>query len=185
MRWTKLYLICIYFKKYILTHHCFNFSSSIWNSWIDRVIFFSFFGSVRFASAQLGSSPPFLLPSVVSPPVDIVTPSHRFTLPSHRTETEALNPHDHSRPPSPNRPTHILHCYKKIISILVTFPTTQSRLHFASSLARAPRYRSSTRHCCFLSPLSHVYRPSTQWHSRGWTSRLSYTFRTTSRRVIN
>jgi hypothetical protein len=45
-----------------------------------------------------------------------------------------------------DRPTSTLHCYKKIISTLVTLPTTQSHLHFVSSLARAPRHRSSTRY---------------------------------------
>jgi hypothetical protein len=57
-----------------------------------------------------------------------------------RVKTEALNPYHHSRPPSSDRPTPTLCCYKKIISTLVTLPTTQSCLYFASSLARAPRH---------------------------------------------
>jgi hypothetical protein len=63
-------------------------------------------------------------------------------LPS-RAKIEALDPHHHRRSPSLDRPTHTLYCYKRVILILITLPTTQSRLHFTSSLARAPRYRSS------------------------------------------
>jgi hypothetical protein len=48
--------------------------------------------------------------------------SHR--LPS-RTETEALNPHHHHLPHSSDRLTSIIHCYKKVVSILATLPTTQ------------------------------------------------------------
>jgi hypothetical protein len=82
-------------------------------------------------------------------------------LPS-RAETKALNPHHRHRPPSPDHPTPTLHCYKKVISILATLPTTQPRLHFASSLARAPRHQSST-HCRHsLSPPSHIHRLSAQ-----------------------
>jgi hypothetical protein len=76
-------------------------------------------------------------------------------LPS-QAETEVLNSHHHRRLPSPNHQTLILHCYKKIISTLVTLPTTQSRLRFAPSLAGALCHRSSTRRCRSLSPLSHI-----------------------------
>jgi hypothetical protein len=79
-----------------------------------------------------------------------------------RTETEALNPHDHTRPPSLERLTLTLHWYKKIISTLITHLTTQSHLYFASSLARAPHHRSSIHRHHSLSPLSHAHRPSTQ-----------------------
>jgi hypothetical protein len=65
------------------------------------------------------------------------TLSHRLL---SKVETEALNLHHHRRLPSPDRPTPTLNCYKKIISTLNTLSTTQSRLHFASSLARAPRH---------------------------------------------
>jgi hypothetical protein len=91
-----------------------------------------------------------------------------------RVETEAFNSHHHSRPPSLDRPTPILHCYKKIISTLNTLPITQSCLCFASFLARVSCHQSSTCCHCFLSLLSHVYRPSTQWHPRWWTSRPSF-----------
>jgi hypothetical protein len=96
------------------------------------------------------------------------TSSHR--LPS-RTETEPLNPH-HRRPPhSPDSLTSTLHCYKKIISTLATLPINQQCLHFASSLARAPRHRSSIYHRRSLSPPSHVHCLSIQRHPQWWTSR--------------
>jgi uncharacterized membrane protein len=44
---------------------------------------FFIFGSVRFVSVQLASSPPFPLPGVVSPSTDVVIPSRHVTLPSH------------------------------------------------------------------------------------------------------
>jgi hypothetical protein len=77
-----------------------------------------------------------------------------------RAETEALNLHHRRWPPFPYCPTPTLHCYKKIISILITLPTTQLRLHFASSLARTPRHRSSTHCHRSLSPLPHAHRSS-------------------------
>jgi hypothetical protein len=82
-------------------------------------------------------------------------------LPS-RAKTKALNPHHHRRLPSPNRLTSTLHCYKKNISTLVTLPTTQPCLYFASSLARAPRHQSFTHRRRSFSPLSHDHRPSIQ-----------------------
>jgi hypothetical protein len=86
------------------------------------------------------------------------------------SKIEELNSHHHRRLPSPDRLTPTLYCYKKIISTLVTLPTTKLHLHFASSLARAPHHRSSTRHHRSLSLLSHAHRPSTQWHPR-WQTR--------------
>jgi hypothetical protein len=80
-----------------------------------------------------------------------------------RVETEALNPHYHSRSPSPDHPTPTLHCYKKVILIVTTLSTTQPCLYFVSSLVRAPRHRSFTHRRRLLLPLSHVHRPSTQW----------------------
>jgi hypothetical protein len=41
--------------------------------------------------------------------------------------------------------TPTLHYYKNVISTLTTISITQPRLHFVSSLARAPCHRSSTR----------------------------------------
>jgi hypothetical protein len=60
-------------------------------------------------------------------------------LPS-RAKTKALNPHHCPKLPSPNHSTLTLQCFKNIISILATLPTTQPCLHFASSLARSPRH---------------------------------------------
>jgi hypothetical protein len=57
-----------------------------------------------------------------------------------------------------------LHCYKNAISTLDTLSITQSCLHFASSLARAPHHWSSTRRCRSLLPSSHANHPSTQRH---------------------
>jgi hypothetical protein len=79
--------------------------------------------------------------------------------------------------------TPTLYCYKKIISTLVTLHTTQPHLQFASSLGRASLHRSSTRCRCSLSLSSHVHRPSAQWHSRWWTSWLSFSSRTVYRHV--
>jgi hypothetical protein len=85
--------------------------------------------------------------------------SHR--LPS-RVKTEVLNPHHCCRLPTPGRPTLTLYCYKKIISTLVTLPTTQLCLHFVPSLARVPRHQSSTSHRRSLSPMYHIHCPSAQ-----------------------
>jgi hypothetical protein len=102
--------------------------------------FSSFYALVRFASAQLASSPPFPLPGSAYPLTDVTTPCHAsFPLnqdelvafassssnpSSHRiasrAKTEVLNLHHHSRSPSPNHLTPTLHCYKKIISTVAT-----------------------------------------------------------------
>jgi hypothetical protein len=66
---------------------------------------------------------------------------------------------------------------------LTTLPTTQSRLHFASSPARATCHRSSTCRCRSFSPSSHVYHPSAQWYPRWWNNRPSFTFWTTYQHV--
>jgi hypothetical protein len=100
-------------------------------------------------------------------------PSYR--LPS-RAKIKPLNPHHRHRPPSPDRPTLTLHCYKKVISTLATLPTTQPHLHFASSLARALHHQSSICRYHSLSLPSHIHHPSTQWHSWWWTSRPSFCF---------
>jgi hypothetical protein len=54
-------------------------------------LFLSFFGPVRFTSAQLTSSPLFSLSSVVSPPTDIITQLHHVMLPSYETKTSLLH----------------------------------------------------------------------------------------------
>jgi hypothetical protein len=85
---------------------------------------------------------------------------------SSRAETEAMNLHHRRWPPSPDSPTSTptLYYYKKFILILATFPTTQLRLYFVSSLVRAPCHQSSTRHRRSLSPLFHAHRTSAQQH---------------------
>jgi hypothetical protein len=90
---------------------------------------------------------------------------------------EALNLHHSHWPSFPDRPTPTLHCYKKDISILITFPITQSHLHFSSSLDRAPH------HCCSLSPSSHAHRYFVQQHLWWWTNRLSFTSQITYRHM--
>jgi hypothetical protein len=82
-------------------------------------------------------------------------------LPS-QTEIEALNSHHRRGLPSLNRQTLTLYCYKKIISTLTTLSTTQSRLHFASSLTKTPHHRSSTHRLRSLSLLSHAHHLSAQ-----------------------
>jgi hypothetical protein len=102
---------------------------------------------------------------------------------SSRAKTEVLNPYHHHRLPSPDRLTPTLHYYKKIISTLPTFPTTQPHLYFTSSLAKASCQQSST--CCHrsLSPLSYTHGPFTQRHPRWWTSWPSFTFWITYRHM--
>jgi hypothetical protein len=80
--------------------------------------------------------------------------SHR--LPS-QVEIEALNSHHRRRPPSLDRPTPTLHCYKNVISTLATLSITQPRLHFASSLTKAQHHRSFTRRRRSLSSSSYAH----------------------------
>jgi hypothetical protein len=150
-------------------------------------------------SAQLTSSPPFFLPGAAFPLTDVATPMCHITLPSHEVKTNSLSPlhlpvtlrsvasplelklkhwiYITSRPPSLEHSTPTIHCYKKVISILVTLPITQPRLYFASSLTRASQHRSSTRCRRSISPPSHVHHFSIQWHSRWWTNWSSFTSR--------
>jgi hypothetical protein len=88
-----------------------------------------------------------------------------------------------SRPPSSDRSTPIIHCYKKVISIIVTLLITQLCLYFASFLARAPRHRSFTYHCRSLSLSSHTHHPSAQRHQRWWISWPSFASRTAYQHV--
>jgi hypothetical protein len=110
-------------------------------------------------STQLVSSLSFPLSDAASPPINITTLSRRVTLPfyraktsllprvrlpvtlhpvisSPRAETKTLNLHHHHRPPYLDRSTPTLHCYRKIISILITLPTTQPCLYFVSFLGQ-------------------------------------------------
>jgi hypothetical protein len=101
--------------------------------------FYSFFGPVRFVSAQLASSPPpFPLSNAASPPVDVVTLSHHVTLHFHWVKTSLLPPLHLSATLYPLRIARLTlsTVIKKIISTLATIPITKSRLYFTSSLAR-------------------------------------------------
>jgi hypothetical protein len=89
--------------------------------------------------------------------------SHRL---SSQAEIKVLNLHHRRRLLSSDRSTPTLHCYKKIISTLTTLSTNQLCLHFVSSLARAPRHRSSTRRHRSLSLMSHAHHPSAQQDPR-------------------
>jgi hypothetical protein len=79
-----------------------------------------------------------------------------------QAEIETLNPHRCHPPPSLNRLTPILHCYKKIISIFISLHNTQQRHHFVFSLAKTQRHQSFTRCRHSLLPSSHIYCPSAQ-----------------------
>jgi hypothetical protein len=131
------------------------------------VIFFCFLASkIRVSPTDIIFL--FPLPSIASPPTNSLLslhlPASSHGIPS-RAETETLNLYHSRRQLSLDLSTHTLHWHNNIISILVTLPTTQPRLLFTSSLARAPHHRSSIRHRCFLSS-SHAYHLSTQQHSR-------------------
>jgi hypothetical protein len=113
-------------------------------------------------SAQLTSYLLFSFPSVISPSADVAMPSCYVTLFFHEAKTsllpplhhlatlhlKALNLHHYYQPSSLDHLTHILYYYKNIISILVTFLTTQpcSCLYFIFSQVKAPHHQSSTRH---------------------------------------
>jgi hypothetical protein len=150
------------------------------------VYFLLFFGLVKFVSARLASSPS-------SPPQCCLSSDRRrhvtaschnsvswsqdevvasasssgnassCRLPS-QAKIEALNPHHRRWPPSPDCPTHTLHCYRKIILILIILIITQSCFYFGSSIIRAPCHWSSIHRCHSFSPSSYAYRPFTQRH---------------------
>jgi hypothetical protein len=83
-------------------------------------------------------------------------------LPS-RAKTEVLNSHHHAQATLLRSSNFHLYCYKKIISILITLPTTQLRLCFTSSITRSSRHRSSTCCCHFLLSSSHACHYSAQY----------------------
>jgi hypothetical protein len=134
MRWTKLNLTCIYFKKIKLTYHYFKCLLFICSNWIDRchlsfcrchhatALCHTFFPWSQHDLAAFASS-------------SSNTSSHR--VPS-RAEIEALNPYHYRWPPSLDHTTPTRHCYKKVISALITLSTTQPGLYFTSSLPRTP-----------------------------------------------
>jgi hypothetical protein len=171
------------FKKIKLTHRCFKSSHPFITIELTAWIFFIF------QISKIHVSPTDIISSPFCPRCQLscgrrchaTAPCHAFfpwsqneliaftsssgnasscRLPS-QAETETLNLYHHRRSPSPDRLTHTLHCYKKFISTLVTIlPTTQPRIHFASSLDRALHHRSSTDRCRILSLLSHTHYPT-------------------------
>jgi hypothetical protein len=132
---------------------------------------------------------PFSLPGAASPSTDITTRAAlcHASFPLNQDEfaasTSSSSNASSRRPPLEPKPKHWIRCYKMIISTLATLPTIQSRLHFASSLAKAPHHQSSTRRRCSFLSLSHTHRHSTQWHSHWWTSWPYFAFWTTYRYV--
>jgi hypothetical protein len=54
------------------------------------MLIFLIFWPSKFVSAQPVLSPPFPVISAASHPVDVVTPPHRVTLPSHGAKTSLL-----------------------------------------------------------------------------------------------
>jgi hypothetical protein len=101
-----------------------------------------------------------------------------------RAKTEALNSHHYRRPSSQYSLPPTLHCYKKkVISILIILPTTQSRPNFTSSLARVPHHWSFNRWRRSLLSPSHAHRSSVQRHPRWRISRSYFVFRTAYRLV--
>jgi hypothetical protein len=173
----------IFFKKIKLTHHWFKSLSSIYSSWINRVNFFIFWPSklrvslidiisslfslrYRLSSGRRRHVVVLCHTSFLLRQDEITGSTLSFgnvlscRLPS-RTKIKTFNLQHHRRLPSPDHLTSTLHCYKKFISTLFTLPTTQPRLYFTYSLARAPRHQSSTCRHRFFSLLFHAHRPST------------------------
>jgi hypothetical protein len=180
MNKTKSYLH-IFFKIFKLTNHYFKSSLFICNSWIDRV------DSLYFLTKEDSHQPnwrrvhPF--PSPVPPLLRPMSPHRRavsrflpikprwarclhFIFRQRFIRSPPLSSwnwsiESASSPQStlPNRPAHTLHCYKKIISTLLTLPITQLRLYFASSLARAPSTTPSELHPPSSFPFTVVPHP--------------------------
>jgi hypothetical protein len=121
--------------------------------------FSSFFGPVRFESSPPFSPPRCRLSSCrcrhTIEPIRARCLHFIFWqcfVPLHsRAKIKALNSHHRHRPPSLDRLTPTLHCYKKVISTLVTLLTTQSCLYFASSLAAVIPFH------CRTTPIIHSH----------------------------
>jgi hypothetical protein len=141
-------------------------------------IFFIFWPSKICASPTV-SPPPFPLPGATSPPFDVVTLPCRVTLSSHGANMSSQAPlylllifcpaaspfelkskHWIHTTTVGHPPRTALHCYKNIISTFAILSTSQSCLHFISSLARAPCHQSFTHRHHSLSPPFHAHRPS-------------------------
>jgi hypothetical protein len=135
MRWIKLYLTYICLKNFKLTHRWFNFSPSIYSSWIYRVIFLHFWLSKIHVNLTiivflLFSSPVshllwsisqrhyavlhfLLIKSRWAHCIRFIFRQYSVSCLSSQAVIEALNLHHHRRSPSPGRPTLTLHYYKK------------------------------------------------------------------------
>jgi hypothetical protein len=193
MRWTKIDL------TYICFHKNLNFKSSpsIFIISIDRMLFIFWLSKIRVSPTDVISSlsPPrcclssgrrcrAILHSFPWSQDDLAASASSFDnasscrLPS-RAKTAALNPNHRRWPSSLDCKTPTLHWCKKVISTLVTLPTTQPHLYFTFSLARATRHQSSTYHRRSLSLSSHTHSPSAQWHLWWRASRPSFASRTT------
>jgi hypothetical protein len=148
------------------------------------VDFLYFFDLVRFAWAQLTSSPPFFLPGGTSPLANTVIPPRCVTLPSHgaktsslhlaasassfgntsfcrlpsRAKTEAMNPYHHRQPPCTYHPTSTIHCYKKVHINLNHSPHHSIASPFC--LLSTQRTTPSKFHPPLSFPLTIVPRPS-------------------------
>jgi hypothetical protein len=178
MRWTKLNLICIYFKK--LTYGCFKFLPFICTNWIDRIDF------LHFRSSKIRVTPTDVVSSL-SPPrcrlfsiwrFHAAAPCHTsFSLSQDKlaasasssgnalsrrlcsqAEIETLNSYHRGRLPSLNRLTPTLQCYKKIISILCILPhqLTMFPFYLLPSQSTTP----SKLHPSSSFPFTVVLRPS-------------------------
>jgi hypothetical protein len=112
----------------------------------------------------MSTLPPLRLPATLHPVTSPLEPKLKHWI---RTTSAGHPPRTAQLPPST--------AIKISSQPLITLLTTQLCLHFASSLARAPRHQSSTRRCYSLSLLSHTHCPSAQWHPRWWTSQPSFT----------
>jgi hypothetical protein len=203
MRWTKLDLTCICYKKiFKVTHRCFKSSSFICTDESTACIFFIFW------SSKIRVSPTGVVIFLSSPRCHLSsnrcrhTMSHflliesrqarrlRYTFHQRFVQSPPLLSQNQSIESAPllsatlSGPSdYILHCYKNDISTLTTLPTTQSHLYFASFLARVPRHRSSTHRRHSFSPPSHDHRLSAQRHPLWWTSRSFFASQIAYRRV--
>jgi hypothetical protein len=104
MRWIKLDLTYTCLKKLLIVALNLHYPQ------LNRTReFSSFFRPVRFMSVQPTSSPPFPLPAVASPPVDVGTPPRHVTLPSHGVKTTSLPPLHPVVSPLESKSKHWIH----------------------------------------------------------------------------
>jgi hypothetical protein len=146
MRWTKLDLTCIFFKIK-LSHHSFKSSLLICSSWIDQVNFLHSLFRPRcclFSDRHCHATASCLRFLPIKPTSAwyhlFIFRQHFISLPPLSSRNRSIE--SASSPPAtlPGPPDSQLQCYKKVTLSLSTLPTTQSRLHFTSFLARALRH---------------------------------------------